>query len=117
MTERLYTNQQEEQQERYEVCDESNGLSLSLKGALGSTDAVTTATWKNTKCNLSKEVREKMEQIKQQTSCGVSVNVICPSRRFQTTTFMQFKNCQFWKKAKLVRTSSFTQAITKSSKS
>lgn len=53
MTERLCTNQQEQQQERYKVYDDSNRL-LSPSGALGSTDVAATATWPNTKCNLSK---------------------------------------------------------------
>lgn len=60
MTERLCTNQQEQQQERYKVYDDSNRL-LSPSGALGSTDVAATATWPNTKCNLSKGSQRKME--------------------------------------------------------
>lgn len=81
-------NQQEQQQERYEVYDVSKGLSIPLRWFWENN--VCTETWKDTKYNLSKEVREEREQIKQQASCGVCVNMILLSTRLPNN--MQVKN-------------------------
>ena len=81
-------NQQEQQQERYGVYDVSKGLSIPSRWFWENN--VCTEIWKDTKYNLSKEVREEREQIKLQASCGVCVNMILLSSRLQNN--MQVKN-------------------------
>lgn len=74
MTEWLSTTQQEQQQKKGMKQMMNLMGQLSPSGAFGSMDVVTTTTWKNTKYNLSKSVREKMEQI----SCAVYGTCLLP---------------------------------------
>lgn len=68
VTEWLYTNQQEQLAVAgMKYMMDSGGLSFPL-GAFGTMLVVTTVIWRNSKYNFSKEIREKMEQIKQQIS-------------------------------------------------
>lgn len=66
VTEWLSTTQQEQQQKKGMKQMTNLMGQLSPSGAFGSMDVVTTTTWKNTKYILSKSVREKMKQIKEQ---------------------------------------------------
>lgn len=100
-------NQLEQQQERHEVCDVSKGLSIPSRWFWENN--VCTETWKDTKYNLSKEVRE--ERANQTASSLWSVWIWHSSP--QGFKIICKLNTIFRKTLKLVRTSGSTQPFTK----